>query len=489
MRQRIQNVETLLSVGNLTGRKAMVQILEAGLRGADPYDNARKLMRIEKGKLIVGNKEFEPIGSPRTGEEIFDLSNIGKIYVVGAGKGIQNVARAIEDALGDHLAGGHVIDKKGHPRILKKIGVTFGGHPTPDEDCVQGCGQILKVVHGLTERDLVFTLVANGVSSLLTLPVQGVSIEDLRKTTLVTQIERGMPTRLLNPIRNHLDQMKGGRISRRIHPAKMIHILAIDPGDYGQLMHENYWLHTLPDSSTFKDAIDSLQRFDAWDAVPHSIREHLKRADPDQETLKARDFEKMSFRIFGVMPGERQSGKLFPAMKAAEELGFKPMILTDDLFEIEASQAGIYLAAIANTVEGRGYPQEPPCALFTSGEVVVTVGSEKGIGGRNQELALWAALKIAGSENIVIGSADTDGTDGPGTQFAPNGSEAVPCLAGGIVDGKTAGQAREMGLDLIKELKRHNTTPALQQLGSGIVATPNISLIDLTVALILGRKK
>jgi len=486
---RIQNAETLISTGNLPGRKALVQILEAGLQGADPYGNARKLLRIEKGKLIVGRKEFEPTGSHKTGEEVFDLSAIGKIYVVGAGKGIQNVAKAIEDVLGDRLAGGHVIDKKGHSRIVEKIGVTFGGHPTPDEDCARGCEEILKIAGGLTEKDLVFTLVANGVSSLLTLPVSGVSIEDLRRTTRVTQIERGVPTRLLNPIRNHLDRMKGGRISRYLHPAKMIHILAIDPGNYRQLMHENYWLHTLPDNSTFKDAIDSLKRYDAWDAVPRSVREHLERADSNEETLKADDFNKMSFRIFGIMPGERQSGKLFPAMKAAEELGFKPMILTDDLFEIEASQAGIYLAAIANTVEGRGYPLEPPCALFTSGEIVVTVGSEKGIGGRNQELALWAALKIAGSENIVIGSVDTDGTDGPGTQFAPNGSETVPCLAGGIEDGKTGGQAREMGLDLIKGLKRHNTTPALWQLGSGVVATPNISLVDLTVALILGRKK
>jgi len=489
MGKRIQNMEPLLSGGHSPGRKAMLQILEAGLQGADPYGNARKLIRVERDRLIVGKREFEPTGSPKTGDEIFELSTIGKIYVVGAGKGIQNVAKAFEDALGERLAGGHVIDKKGHPRILKKIGVTFGGHPTPDEDCVKGCEQILKITRSLTEKDLVFTLVANGVSSLLTLPAPGVDIEDLRRTTLATQIERGMPTRLLNPIRNHLDRMKGGRISRYIHPARMIHILAIDPGDYGQLMHENYWLHTLPDSSTFQDAIDSLKRYDAWEAVPRSVREHLKKADPEQETLKAGDFEKMSFRIFGIMPGERQSGKLFPALKKAEELGFKTMILTDDLFEIEASQAGIYLAAVANTVEGRGYPLEPPCAIFTSGELVVTVGPEKGIGGRNQEFVLWAALKIAGSQNIVIGSVDTDGTDGPGAQFVQSKSQEIPCLAGGIVDGKTAEQAKNLGLDLIKELKRHNTTPALWQLNSGIVATPNISLIDLTVALILGRKK
>jgi glycerate 2-kinase len=486
MEPRIQNMETLLSTGNLAGRKAMVQILEAGLQAANPYHNARKLVRVEKGKLIVGNREFEPTGSPRTGDEVYDLSRVRNIYVVGAGKGIQNVAQAMEEVLGDRLTGGHVIDKKGHPVILQKIGVTLGGHPAPDEDCLRGCEKILALAKGLTERDLVFTCVANGVSSLLTLPASGLTLGDLRQTTLVTQIERGMPTRELNPIRNHLDRMKGGRISRYFHPARMIHIISIDPGTYEQRMLQNYWLHNLPDCTTFQEAIESLKRYDAWEAVPDAVRRHLEKGDPDQETVKAGDFEKMTFRIFGLMPGYWQSGKLYPAMQKAEELGFKAMVLADKLIEIEASQAGIYLASVADTIEGRGIPLEPPCALLSSGELVVTVGKEKGIGGRNQEFALSAALKIAGSENIIIASVDTDGTDGPGFQFS-HGEKDIPCLAGGIVDGRTVGEARQKGVDIIGALKRHDATPALWKLDSGIVVSPNISLIDLTVALILGR--
>ena len=486
MGTRIQNMEILLSSGNLPGRKSMLQILEAGLQSADPYFNTRKLIRVENGKLIVGNKEFEPVGTPKSGDEVYDLSRIGRIYVLGAGKGIQNVAKAIEDVLGDRLAGGHVIDKKGHPIILRKIGVTLGGHPTPDEDCVKGCERILEITKDLTEEDLVFTCVSNGVSSLLTLPGPGLSAEDLRRTTMVTQVERGMPTRILNPIRNHLDRIKGGRISRYIHPAKMIHLLAIDPGEYDQRMHGNYWLHTLPDCTTFQEAIDTLKRWEAWEAVPAAVRRHLEKADPGQETLKAKDFEKMSFRIFGLMPGPRQSGKLPPAMRKAEELGFRPVMLADELIEIEAGHAGIYMASIAKTIERRGQPFEPPCALFSSGELVVTVGQEKGIGGRNQEFTLSAALKIAGSKNIVIASVDTDGTDGPGSQFS-GGSADIPCLAGGIVDGQTVEEAKKNGVDIAGELKRHNTTPALWRLNSGILATPNISLVDLTVALIMGR--
>ncbi len=488
METRIQNTDTLLSTGNIPGRKAMVQILEAGLQAANPYHNARRLIRVEGGKLIVGNREFEPTGSPRTGDEVYDLSRVRNIYVIGAGKGIQNAARAIEEVLGDRLTGGHVIDKKGHPVILKKIGVTLGGHPAPDEDCLRGCEKILEFAGGLTDHDLVFTCVANGVSSLLTLPVPGLTLADLRQTTLVTQIERGMTTRELSPIRNHLDQMKGGRVSRYFHPAKMIHILAIDPGDYDQRMYHNYWLHTLPDSTTFQDAVESLRRYDAWEAVPEAVRRHLERADPGEETLKARDFAEMSFRIFGLMPGHWQSGKLMPAMKKAEELGFKSVLLVDQLIEIEASQAAIYMASMANTIERSGRPFEPPCALFSSGELVVTVGKEKGIGGRNQEFALSAALRIEGSEKIVIASVDTDGTDGPGFQFS-HGAKEIPCLSGGIVDGWTGEEAKRKGVDIIGELKHHNTTPALWKLNSGVVVSPNISLIDLTAALILGPSK
>ncbi len=488
MKTRIQNMETLVSTGNVAGRKALVEILEAGLQASDPYHNARRLIRVEQGRLIVGgDREFDPAGSPKTGEEIFDLSQIRRIYVLGAGKGIQNVAVAIADVLGDRLTGGHVIDKKGHPVILSKIGVTLGGHPTPDEDCARGCQKILEFTRDLTENDLVFTCIGNGVSSLLTLPVPGVTIEDLRQTTYIGQIEKGMPTRELNPIRNHLDQMKGGRISRYIHPARMIHILAIDAYPYEMLMHQNYWLHTLPDSTTFQDAIRNLKLYDAWEAIPAAVRRHLEKADPSQETLKAKDFEKMSFRIFGLMPGYRQSGKLIPAMKKAEGLGFRSAILADELVEIEARSAGTYMASVAITVERRGQPLEPPCALFSNGELVVTVGKEVGIGGRNQEFALSAALRIAGSRNIVIGSVDTDGTDGPGFQYSDE-SGKIPCLAGGIVDGHTAAEAKRIGLDIQGELKRHNTTPALWKLSSGVVVSPNISLIDLTVALILGRK-
>lgn len=482
---RILNRETLVSHGAIEGRKAVLEILEAGLTAADPYNNTKRLFRLQKNRLIVGEKEFEPAGSPKTGDEVFDLSKIGRIYVFGAGKGVQRVAKGIEDVLGDRLTGGHVIDKKGHGVILEKIGVTLGSHPAPDEDNVKGCARILEMTRGLRKDDLVITAVANGVSSCLTMPVPGVTVEDVRKMTYIMQIERGAPTWDLNPVRNHLDLMKGGRISRYIHPAKMIHIIAIDPGEYDQLMNRNLWLHTLPDYTTFQLAVQCLKKWDAWDEVPDSIRKHLEKADPKDETVKAKDFDKMSFRIFGVMPNK--TGMVPTAIKKAAELGYNPVVLAERLV-VEASQAGLFVATVAKACERLGQPIEPPCALFTSGELVVTVGKEKGIGGRNQEFALSAAQRIAGSKNIVIGAVDTDGSDGPGTQFV-EGYEDIPCLDGAIVDGETMEEARKAGVDVRNELKSHNSTPALWKLNCGVIATPNISLNDLSVTLIKGRSE
>ncbi len=481
---RIRNAEDLTSHGNTAGRMALVAIIEAGLQAADPYGNVRELVRVENGKLIVEGSRFEPAGSPVTGPEVFDLSGPGRIFVLGAGKGLQRVAKALEDVLGDRLTGGHIIDKKGHPVILERIEVTLGGHPVPDEDCVKGCRRILEMTRGLTEDDLIFTCVGNGVSALLTLPVPGVTLEDVKTTTRIMQIERGAPTPDLNPVRNHLDMLKGGRIARLLQPARVIDMLSVEPGDYRELMDENFWLHTLPDGTTYDMAIASLRKWDAWDEVPASVREFLAARDPACETVKAEEYERMGHRIFGMMPGPRQTAKLPAAMQKARELGYAPYLLGEEVSAIEASQAAAYLTEVAKTIERRGQPFESPCALFTSGEMVVTVGKEDGVGGRNQEFALAAARRIAGSTRIVIASVDTDGTDGPGTQFA-TGRESLPCLAGGIVDGFTMQEAPCAGVDINDALRRHDTTPALWQLKCGILAEPSISLNDLTVALIM----
>jgi glycerate-2-kinase len=430
--------------------------------------------------LVVGGAEFEPEGSPIKGEQSYDLNRLGRIYVVGAGKGIQRAALALEDALGEHLTGGHVIDKRGSRKVLRRIGVTFGAHPIPDEECVRGCQCILELTSDLAPNDLVFTVGASGFSSLLTLPVPGITLEDVQRTVHVMQIQLGCPTSDLSPIRNHLDLLKGGGLAARIHPAQAIHIMAKPPGVYSDLIYANTWFHTLPDRSTFEDAIANIRKWEAWDAMPTAVRAFLERADPRYETLKPDQYQQLRYRIYGVLPGKPGD---WPSSRArAEALGFRAITLAKDL-TMEANQAGAFVGALARAVEREGTPFEPPVALFTSGELLVTVGRACGIGGRNQEYALAAALQIEGSPGIVIGAVDTDGTDGPGGQYA-GGVQELPAVAGGLVDGYTVCLARERGLDVREALRRHDTTQLLMTLNSAIMASQNTGLQDLGVVLV-----
>ena len=461
----------------------MVEILEAGLEAGNPYSNTRRLLRVEGNTLLVGgDSTFEPDGSPTLGPYAYDLGRVGRIFVFGAAKGVQFSARAIEDVLGDRLTGGCVIAKHGDERILERVEVVYGAHPAPDEGCADGCRRILQLCEGLQPEDLVFTVVGNGVSSLLTLPAPPLTIEDLHVVTRIMQIERGVPTGDLNFVRNNLDLVKGGRISRRIQPAQAIHIVMVDPDTYDNLMHRNLWLHTLPDSTTFEGAIETLRRWDAWDAVPAAVREYLSSPSPEKETVRAAEFQSWNARIFGAMP--REYSFIPAARRKAEELGFRTHLLTGRL-QAEAKEAGLVVADMAVSSENVGEPFEPPCALFSSGELLVTVGKENGVGGRNQEFALSAAQRIAGSANVVIGAVDTDGTDGPGSQYAKCD---LPCLTGGIVDGQTIAEARARGVDVVAALRRHDTTPALWELDSGVHATQNISVGDFDVTLVLERK-
>ncbi len=483
--QRILNPEQVTSHGNRSARRDLVEILEAGLRAADPYNNTRALFSLDGDILTVGHEQFTPAGSPFPPRRTIDLREVDRIYVVGAGKGIQRLARAIEDVLGNRLTGGVVIDKHGASRICERVEVVYGAHPVPDEGCVEGCNRILELSGDLTERDLVFTVVANGVSSLLTLPVEGVTLDEIRQVTRAMQIERGVPTYDLNPVRNHLDRMKGGRLSRHMRPARLIHIVAYQPYDWSFYSGDNVWMHSLAEKSTFADALKMLDRWNAVGAMPASVLAFLRASNPDGETVKIDEFMSWDSPIFGVMPKYSDLGMLPTARRKAEELGYDVLLLSTWL-QTEASSAAQVMGSIANSIERYGLPVEPPACLINGGELLVTVGDESGMGGRNQEWAVSAAMIIDGSPNIVMGSVDSDGTDGPGHQFGSENGE-VPVLGGGIVDGQTASFARRRNVDLWEAQKRHNTSPALWALDCGVQVSHNISLTDLTVTLITGR--
>jgi glycerate 2-kinase len=208
---------------------------------------------------------------------------------------------------------------------------------------------------------------------------------------------------------------------------------------------------TLGHAESYAYAIEVLKRYRCWDRVAESIRRFLLAADPQYGFLTSEEKARMNyFRTIGP------ETMLEAARQRATELGVNAQILASSMSDVEASSAGNMMALMAQEIEVHGRPFEAPCAMICGGELLVTVGDSKGVGGRNQEFVLSTIPRIAGSNRVVVASVDSDGSDGP-TE-----------MAGAIADGYTLERAAEAGIDIFDEMHRHNSSPTLRKLGDAI---------------------
>lgn len=448
----IKNKERLLSHGNKSGREVALDVIGHAIKAVDPYEAVKKLIYVENGrKLIVGKLSY-------------DLSKKGNIYVVGAGKASFAIAQALEEILGGRIERGAINVKRGEKHKLKHVRVREAGHPIPDEVGLEGAREIMDIARKAKEGDLVFCAITGGASALMPLPAEGITLEDKKKITNLL-LRCGATIDDINAVRKHISAIKGGRLARYIHPAEVINLIVID--EIAGLP----WGPTVPDITTFGQAVHVLKKYDLWEKTPVSVKKHLERGLVDQslETPKPKDFEGLMVQNIILANNEIACEA---ARERAERLGHSSMILSTVL-EGESREAGIVLAAIAKEVEKNGRPLEPPCVLIVGGETTVRIVGEPGEGGRNQELALAASLKIDGSRKIVISSVATDGTDGPTD------------IAGGIVDGYTLERAREKGIDVFGNLMKHNSSYVFRQLGDAIFTGPTgTNVMDLGVIVI-----
>jgi len=468
---RIKNLDILLSHGNADVRKPVLEILEAGLVASDPYENTKKLIRFENGKLIVGHKDFDVQG---LGPIVLDLSEIENIWVLGAAKAVQRMAKGLEDSLGDRLTGGAVTAKKGEGKYLKKIEVTLGGHPTPDEDSVKGALKQVEIAKQVGENDLVFSLVSGGGSSLNVIPAPGLTLDDLVAVTRAVYFEGGASINDTGVVRGQL------RGNPRIE-LKAKHVITVETTELWPGFGIAPAYPDPPDrkverrQSTPMDAIRMLKRYQAWEKIPQSVRTFLENKARDWKPQPSRTSYGtygVKRRHFVVMSGEYP---MQAAKRIAEGIGIKAVIIAQRLSNVEASGASGTLCAIAREIEKRGRPLKTPSILISGGELTVSA-TGGGEGGRNQEFSLAAAPYIEGSDNIVVAAADTDGTDGPTDN------------AGGIVDGQTMERAEALGIDMLGELRRHNSSAALKGLGDNIYTGAfGTNVQDLRLVYIRGR--
>jgi len=448
----IKNRKELLSHGHRKGREVALDIVEHAIKAVDAYEAMKKRVHVENSRLTVGDLNY-------------DLSKVGNIYVIGGGKASFSIAQALDEILGQRIKRGVINVKRGEKGKLKRIKVIEAGHPIPDEMGMEGAKEMIHIAEEAKEGDLVFCAITGGASALMPIPAGKISLEDKKRVTDLL-LKCGATIDEINAVRKHISAIKGGRLAKHIHPAEIINLIVIDE------IAGRPWGPTLPDTTTFEDAVNVLKKYNLLEKVPNSVREHLNRGlvDPSLETPKPKDFE--GLKVHNLVLAD--NGIMCEAAKKrARELGFNSLILSTVL-EGESREAGIVLASIAKEIEKKNRRFiKPPCVLILGGETTVTITGQYGKGGPSQELVLGASLKIAGSKNLVITSIDTDGTDGP-TE-----------IAGGLVDGYTLKRAKEKGLDVFEDLVRHNSSEVLTKLRDAITTRPTrTNVMDLNIVVV-----
>lgn len=448
----IKNREELTSHGYKEGREATIDIIEHALCALDPYAATKNLINL-KGKILT-------VGALR-----FNLSQRGNIYVLGAGKATFPIAKALEEILGERITEGLIIVEKGQYGALQRIKIRRASHPIPDKEGLYAARKIKRIAEKAQQNDIVFCAITGGSSALMPLPVSSICLEEKMRINELL-LASGARIREINAVRKHLSDIKGGKLALSIFPAEIINLtvsdVTEDPLDY-------ITGPTVPDTSTFSEAISVLQRYNLWDKFPKSATNYLQEATSKLETPKDFGGFKSLVHSFVLI---RSGTVCEAAADMARELGFTPLILTT-MLEGESREVGVVFAGIAKEIKHHNRPLAPPCAIIAGGETTVKIHSKRGEGGPNQEFALSAALQLGSYDKVIIVALDTDGRDGPTD------------IAGGLIDNSTIERAKENGLDIFKHLSEHDSSAILLLLGDAIITgSTGTNANDLKVLLV-----
>ena len=384
----------------------------------------------------------------------------GRTIVVGAGKASGAMARAVESRWAGELTG-LVVVPHGYAVECERVTVVEAAHPVPDDFGSAAARQVLELVQGLTENDLVLALFSGGGSSLLPLPVEPVTLDD--KRSLTRQLLRaGAPITDINCLRKHLSAIKGGRLACAARPAAVANILISDvAGDEPSLIASG---PGVPDRSTLREARNVVQRYGLQ--VSDAVREHL--ADDDNETPKPGDpcFARVSVSVAAC-------AQTFLAAAAAYLVGHGvPTHILSDSLEGEARDVARVQAALLAQIARRGEPFAAPCALLSGGETTVTVRGQ-GRGGPNMEFLLALIAALGDTTRYAALACDTDGADG---------STAV---AGAVMRPDTGARAARAGLDPGLLLEANDSQTFFEELGDLVVTGPTFNNVNDFRALLV----
>lgn len=330
----------------------------------------------------------------------------GKTLVVGAGKAAGSMALAVEQHWPVQAPlEGLVITRYGHGLLTNRVKVIEAGHPVPDETGGAAAKKILRAARSLGPDDLLLVLVSGGGSALLSLPAEGVSMQDLKATTREL-LRCGAPVQDMNAVRKHLSAIQGGRLAAACRANVLALIVSDVTGDDPTHVASG---PCAPDPTTYADALDVLDRHGV--NAPPAVRAHLERGMTGAiaETPKPGEqaFSRVENRIVATAQGSLQA-----AARHFRDSGVAAAVLGDSLTG-EASEVAKAFGAVARQVSAHGEPWKPPVALVSGGECTVTVNEDRaGRGGRCTEFLLSLAIDLAGLPNVHAIACDTDGIDG-----------------------------------------------------------------------------
>jgi glycerate 2-kinase len=432
------------------------EIFNAGLKAADPYQAIRRSVNIdEQGILTVDDRTY-------------DLNRYDRIFVIGAGKASSPMAEALEDLLGSRITEGTITTKYGHGLPLRTITITEAGHPVPDENGYAGTEHILRLLERSDEQTLIFCLISGGGSALMPLPVSGLTLDDKQKTTQALLV-CGATIHEINTIRKHISAVKGGRLAKAAYPGTLISLILSDViGDDLDVIASG---PTVPDMSTYADCMEIINKYDFVDKIPSDVIAYIKRGDSgkESETPKPGDpvFNKTQAAIIGS-----SSLSINAAKGKADILGYNTLILSS-FIEGETKDVARVHTAIIKEILKSGNPVNKPACIISGGETTVTIHGS-GLGGRNMEFALAAALEIDGLDGVLVLSGGTDGTDGP--------TDA----AGAYANGSTVKRSLEQGLSALEYLRNNDSYHFFKALGDLVMTGPTMTnVMDLRILLVV----
>jgi hydroxypyruvate reductase len=385
----------------------------------------------------------------------------GKTVVVGCGKGVAQMASALEQSWDGDLSG-VVVTRYGFAEKCEKIKVFEAAHPVPDENGLRATGCIFETLEGLTADDLVIALICGGGSALLPFPPSNFELSDEQELNEIL-LNSGAPIGIMNAIRQHFSQVKGGQLALAAYPAPVVTLVVSDvPGDDPAQVASG---PTIASQVSIQEAISLIKSYKI--TLPTKIKEYFEKEITSVPSFRDDRFSRNKVKIIAS-----SNRSLSAAAQKAKGLGFKPYILSDAI-EGRASDIGIMHAALVKFRKDKNTIFQRPAVILSGGETTVEILNEPGRGGRNTEFLLSFALSIENESNIIALAADTDGIDGSENN------------AGAFCDGYTARKMRDKGFDPRMHLAQHDAWSAFNAVNELFIPGPTGTNVNDFRAILL----